>query len=432
MRKIVLLLTAASFFFFANSQNPVAVGSNRCGSHEAIKQQMLADPGYAKKVEEVLKNKGNYSRNNQKGKPENPGKPPAPSSITIPVVVHVLYYTPDQNISDAQVQSQIDVLNEDFTATNSDYNNYDAGYGSVKGDMEINFCLVQVIHKQTNHKSFGLNDNMKFDRNGGSNAVDPMHNLNIWVCDLGKKVLGYAYYPGITPERFGVVCHTNAFGKGAGYNLFADYDLGRTTTHEVGHCFGLLHIWGDSNCGSDEVDDTPLHNTANFGCPEQGHLSTCTGTPLEMWMNYMDYTDDRRMYFFSDDQVSRASFFIDSDPQLTSITSSVCGATTQVRSDITSTTNQSGNSSRMIPANGFSLYPTITSGKLNLSFNNLQDSKAVLSIYSQTGALMMRQQLNLAGKTFNQIDVSRLGNGAYFLQLNNGTYKETQKFLVQH
>jgi hypothetical protein len=280
MRKIVLLLWATSLFFVARSQN-----TTRCGSHEAVKQQMSADPAYAKKVEELLKNKGNYQRAKKKG-------PPAQSSITIPVVVHVLYYTAAQNIPDAQVQSQIDVLNEDFTATNNDYNNYDAGYAAVKGDMDINFCLVQVIHKQTKHKSFGLNDNMKYTKRGGSDAVDPLHTLNIWVCDLGSSLLGWAYYPGIAPEKFGVVCHTNAFGRGDQYNLYPEFNLGRTTTHEMGHCLGLLHIWGDRTCGSDEVDDTPLHNTANVDCPEEGHLSTCTGTPLEMWMNYMDYTDD--------------------------------------------------------------------------------------------------------------------------------------------
>lgn len=418
MRKILLPLLAILFFSVANAQN-----SDRCGSNEMIKQQMAIDPVYAKKVENALKNKGNYSRNNRRG---------GPVSITIPVVVHILYNSAAQNISDAQVQSQIDVLNEDFSATNSDYRNYDAGYGSVKGDMDINFCLVQVIHKQTNHKSFGFNDNMKYSNKGGSDAVDPMHILNIWVCDLGNKVLGFAYYPGISPEKFGVVCHTNAFGRGSQYNLFTDYDLGRTTTHEVGHCFGLVHIWGDRTCGSDEVDDTPLHNEPNFGCPEQGHLSTCTGTPLEMWMNYMDYSDDRCMYFFSDGQVSRADFFIDTDPQLISIVNSACANARENRNDITIASSNTFNFSRSI-ADNVSLYPTITSGQLTLSVNNSTGGKADINIYNQAGALMMKQQIVISnGKRYDRIDVSKLPDGIYFMEFSQATTNQTKKFIVHH
>ena len=423
MRKILLALIAFIFSFIANSQN-----ADRCGSNEAIKQQMIADPVYAKKVEALLKNKGNYSRSN-KGSDQK-GKPPTSTAITIPVVVHVVYNTAAQNISDTQVQSQIDVLNADFSASNSDYNNYDAGYGSVKGDLDISFCLVQVIHKQTKTKSFGANDNMKYSTKGGSDAVDPMHVFNIWVCDLGKKLLGYAYYPGISPEKFGVVCHVNAFGKGSSYNLFADYDLGRTTTHEVGHCFGLAHIWGDANCGSDEVDDTPLHNAANFGCPGEGHLSTCTGTPLEMWMNYMDYTDDRCMYFFSDGQASRADFFIDTDPQLNSIINSACTNTRGSNNDITITSNNTFNSARTIAGN-ISLYPTITSGQLTLAVGNSMEGKAGINIYDQAGALMMKQQIFISnGKRYDQLDVSKLPNGIYFVEFTQASNKQTKKFIV--
>ena len=421
MRNLLLLLVAMTSLHAAYSQV-----TDRCGSVEAVKQQMLADPAYAWKVIELMKNKGNYSRQND----YNKGRP---SSITIPVVVHIVYNTPEQNISDAQVQTQIDVLNEDFTATNRDYRNYDAGYGAVKGDMDIKFCLVQVIRKQTKTKSFPANDNMKYSNRGGSDAVDPMHVFNIWVCNLGQNLLGYAYYPGIKPEKFGVVCHVNAFGRGSQYKLFADYNLGRTTTHEVGHSFGLVHIWGDANCGNDQVDDTPLHNTANFGCPEQGHLSTCTGTPLEMWMNYMDYTDDRCMYFFSAGQSARASFFIDTDPQLNSIVNSVCSNQRGNNNDVTTAGSNQSAITRNSLVNNLSLYPTITAGKLTLSLENSTGGNTPVRIYGQSGSLMMTRYIYVAkGIGLNNLDVSKLANGVYFLQLGEGAEKITKKFFVQH
>jgi len=424
MRKIVLVMTATLYFIVAKSQNPIAIGSDRCGSNEAIKQQMAADPAYAKKVQELLKNKGDYSRSDKKGRPSQ-------VAITIPVVVHIVYNTAAQNISDAQVQSQIDVLNEDFTATNKDYNNYDAGYTAVKGDIDIKFCLALIIRKQTDKTSFGVNDQVKRNSSGGSDPVDPMHFFNMWVCNLGQNVLGYAYYPGIKPEKYGAVIHYLSFGRGAGYNFFTDYDLGRTATHEVGHCLGLVHIWGDKNCGDDKVDDTPLHNGPNFGCPEHGLRSTCVGTPVQMTMNYMDYTDDRCMYFFTDGQAARADFFMDTDPQLISIINSACSNTRPGNNDITIASNNSSASSRE-RSTSILLYPTITSGQINLSVNNTSEGKAEINIYNQTGALVSRQQLFMSGRSLNQINVSKLVNGIYFLEIGQGANKQTKKFIVQH
>ncbi|RZK45680.1 MAG: zinc metalloprotease, partial [Pedobacter sp.] len=88
-------------------------------------------------------------------------------------------------------------------------------------------------------------------------------------------------------------------------SVSAPYNKGRTATHEVGHWLNLRHIWGDATCGNDQVGDTPPHNTANYGCPTSTHRSTCSGTPLEMTMNYMDYTDDACMYMFSAGQETR-------------------------------------------------------------------------------------------------------------------------------
>jgi hypothetical protein len=119
----------------------------------------------------------------------------------------------------------------------------------------------------------------------------------------------------------------------------APYNLGRTATHEVGHWLNLRHIWGDATCGDDLVGDTPLHNTANYGCPAAGHRSTCTGTPIEMTMNYMDYTDDACMYMFSAGQSTRMNaLFATGGTRASMLTSqgctppSGCGSPTSVTS----------------------------------------------------------------------------------------------------
>src|SRR5687768_9645572 len=368
----------------------------KCSSYEVLQQQMAANPEFARKVRESEKNFANYIR--QGGAQRGNARP---GVVTVPVVVHVVYNTADQNISDAQVQSQIDVLNEDFTATNNDYNNYNAGYGAVFGDANIEFCLDQIVRVQTNKRSFGWNDGVKKVRQGGSAAIDPMHKLNIWVCNLGQNLLGYAQFPGGPAETFGVVCHYRAVGRGDAYDVFSAYDLGRTTTHEVGHCLGLRHIWGDATCGNDFVDDTPLHNTANFGCPGEGHLSTCTGNPLEMWMNFMDYTDDRCMYMFSDGQVARADFFVETDAQLTSIFNSSCTGG-KGNNHITNISGSGAINSARLSAPGFVIYPTISSGYVTLDLKNAEGGNAELLIYNTSGAIVMKQNLFITeGSTTN-------------------------------
>jgi type IX secretion system substrate protein/pregnancy-associated plasma protein-A len=421
MRKL-LLLTVLSFLLIYQGFSQ----QRTCASYELLLQQMADDPVFAARIRNAEKNFDSYKRRT------GPLSPDARQTVlTIPVVVHVVYNNAAQNISDAQVQSQVDVLNEDFTASNRDYNNYNAGYAGVRGDPAIRFCLVQVIHKATKKKSFSSNDGVKKSKQGGSDAVDPQHKLNLWVCNLGQNLLGYAQFPGGPAATFGVVCHYLAFGRGSQYNLFSLYNLGRTTTHEIGHCLGLRHIWGDATCGNDFVGDTPLHNTANFGCPGEGHRSTCAGTPLEMWMNYMDYTDDRCMYFFSDGQVARSSFYIDTDPQLQSIVNSTCtlGATSN-----TIVTNTSGGSNSGRLSNPYLLvYPTITAGSVTVQFDAGINGKAEVNIYNTTGSLVYRNTIAaVKGDNVKQVDVSRLANGIYILQLNQNNDKKVVKLIVQH
>jgi hypothetical protein len=277
------------------------VSGRQCASYELLQQDLKSDPGLAKRMkliesvtENVLKNPAAF-------------RLLADGTIEIPVHINVLFRTTAENISNTQIQSQIDVLNEDFAGTNADRTLLPSLFSSVfGGNSRIIFTwnsTTGLTRKSTKKTSWSTNNDMKRSSRGGINPTSPTTKLNIWVCTISNGILGYAQFPGGTSATDGVVVLNTAFGRTG--TVRAPFNRGRTTTHEVGHWLNLRHIWGDATCGSDQVGDTPPHNTANYGCPAYPHLSTCTGTPVEMTMNYMDYSDDACMYMFSLGQVSR-------------------------------------------------------------------------------------------------------------------------------
>ena len=264
-----------------------------CASHEVHEQQLRENPELATKMQEIE----NFTQNAiTNGRLVN-------GRIEIPVVVNVLYRTATENISLTQIQSQIDVLNKDFNALNSDFNQVPTTFSGVKANVGITFVLDAVYRKSTKKTSWGTRDAMKKSSQGGLNPTSPTTKLNLWVCTIGGGILGYAQFPGGSSATDGVVIDSKYLGTTG--TATAPFNKGRTATHEVGHWMNLRHIWGDTTCGSDLVSDTPTHNTANYGLPAFPHYSTCTGTPIEMTMNYMDYTDDAGMYMFSNGQKSR-------------------------------------------------------------------------------------------------------------------------------
>ncbi|HUR10753.1 MAG TPA: zinc metalloprotease, partial [Flavitalea sp.] len=320
MRIITCLLLASIFFFGCKKNDTPATQSTSsedasspnqrlCATDEMVQLAIKSDPFLEQRMQQLEQFTNKYIRVRQ-GQLNAPGV-----TITIPVVVHVLYNTAEENISDAQIQSQIDVLNEDFTLRNSDRSLIPRLFSNVAGDIGVHFILKQTIRTFSNKKSWPANDAMKYTQKGGSDGVDPANNLNIWVCNL-QKYLGYSYYPGIRPELDGVVVLYKAFGRTG--TLAVPYNLGRTATHEIGHYLNLRHIWGDATCGTDLVDDTPQHTTANFGCPAFPHYNSCGNNAVEMTMNYMDYTDDACMFMFSNGQKSRMLAVVDaSGPRAT-------------------------------------------------------------------------------------------------------------------
>ena len=253
---------------------------------------------------------------------------------TIPVVIHVLYKTSSENISDEQVYSQMTSLNDDFRALNNDLSSLPSNFEPLVSDMQIEFCLAQVdpngnstsgINRvSTNQNSFSYNNNMKFSSSGGVDAWDTDSYLNIWVCNL-NNLLGYAQFPGGDASTDGVVVANTAFGSTG--IAQAPYNLGRTLTHEIGHWLNLRHIWGDSNCGNDFVDDTPTHQEANYGCPNYPQESCNNGPDGDLFMNYMDYTNDACMYIFTTGQRTRmTSALLNSRSSLLNSTACSIGA----------------------------------------------------------------------------------------------------------
>jgi hypothetical protein len=246
-----------------------------------------------------------------------------PGITKIPVVVHVVWRQASENISEEQIRSQIDVLNQDFRATNADIGQVPAVWQSRVGDMRIEFALATVdpagnatsgiTRTQTTVTAFVQSGNpVKSAATGGADPWPADRYLNMWVCQLGGGLLGYATFPGAPSAIDGVVILHTGFGTTG--TAAAPFDRGRTATHEIGHWLNLFHIWGDdgSGCnGSDEVGDTPNAAGPNFGVPTFPHVTCSNGPDGDMFVNYMDYTDDAGMVMFTAGQVIRAQATMD-------------------------------------------------------------------------------------------------------------------------
>lgn len=247
---------------------------------------------------------------------------------SIPVVVHVVHRTTAENISDAQVQSQIDVLNEDFRARNADRTNTPAPFQGLVADARITFRLATtdpdgnptngITRTSTTRTSFNSEaDDVKSASTGGADPWPADQYLNIWTCgnlrnSRNEALLGYAQFPGGPAATDGVVVLHSAFGTTG--SATAPFDRGRTTTHEIGHWLNLRHIWGDDGTGcsgDDFVADTPNAAGPNFGAPTFPNITCGNGPHGDLFMNYMDYVDDAAMFMFTHGQVARMQAALD-------------------------------------------------------------------------------------------------------------------------
>lgn len=376
-----------------------------CGTlehHEYLKQTR---PNYEAElnqynqvIEQYLQQKAAEMAQNKTGLPSTA------SPTVIPVVVHVVYRAavPATSITVAQAASQVQVLNDDFAKLNSDAVKVtQPTFSTVASGANIRFCLAQrdpngnpttgVDYKATTTVSFTTDDKVKSAATGGADPWDVTKYVNIWVCDLGSQLLGYGEFPTTSlSNTWGLVLHYKYTGSGG--SAIAPYNLGRTGTHEFGHCFNLYHIWGDDGTactGSDQVNDTPNQAGEHYGCFTAGSIQTdaCSpSSPGVMWMNYMDYTDDACMYMFTAGQVARMEAVVSTAPWNVLQSSLGCTPVSALDANMASI---------LIPVNGSSTCNNNVTPKITLSNSGSTTLTSATILYKMDAAAT--QTLNWTG-----------------------------------
>ena len=391
-------------------------------------QRVCGTTGYIAKVRQQ-----NFSReNNSAGSNAVSRDTVANEIITIPVVVHVLFNNSAQNISDAQVLSQIKALNEDFRRLNADASNTPAAFLPAAADTKIMFCLAQVdpqgrptkgiIRKFTNNSVFLAEDGMKFSAAGGDNAWDSKKYLNIWVCSLFGRSLGYATPPGGQADKDGVVINYDVFGTIG--NLRAPFTKGRTATHEIGHWMGLIHLWGDESCGNDAVDDTPQQANYNFNCPSFPHVSSCSPNANgDMFMNFMDFTDDGCMNMFTHGQKKKMrSLFALNAFRNSFLNSFACDSSLATGAPVPDDTIPVAK-----PAPDVRIFPNPVQQYVNISsVNGYELTGKTVVVVNMTGVKLIQKTLVSEN---DKLNLSSLPAGVYVLLVGDGGNRKKIKLI---
>jgi hypothetical protein len=281
--------------------------NDKCYSMKVLNRQLKENPGLENRMFAIEKHTRTFiSAKKPSGTPGGGGTTPDPTTdpvytgtITIPVIVNILEDAAHP-VTQAHIDSQIAILNDDFNNNNSNTSSVPAEFADLVANADITFTLAGVNRKTSTKTTWGTSDAMKYSSEGGIDATDPTTYLNLWVCEIGGGILGYAQFPGGTLATDGVVIGSDYFGENAAGGV---YGHGRTATHEIGHWLNLRHIWGDGRCRQDDfVDDTPTSDSANYGCPTYPTVKCKTN---DMTMNYMDYVYDDCMYMFTIGQNDR-------------------------------------------------------------------------------------------------------------------------------
>lgn len=333
-----------ALFFLLCIGNGISAQSQPCGTSALLQQTLLQYPEAKEQLNQLNKIISEAHTSSHTGNRD--------AVVTIPVVFHIIHSgeTPGngKNISAAQIQSQMQMLNRCFRKQNSDTALVPLWFKSRAADCEVEFCLASKAPDGTDTNGITRHEYLS---TANFNSVikpatqwDPLKYMNVWVTQLPSGVLGYSTMPNVGPSnQDGIVVDYRYVGQSP-FNPFAGPNvLGKTLVHEAGHWLGLYHIFEDSCAGTDaltcnllgdRVCDTPPVAEPSYGSPNLLQ-NTCTETPMDerdMWMNYMDYVSDNNMWLFTEGQKDvmrnvlstlRATLFVNPVPCLNDTTVTV-------------------------------------------------------------------------------------------------------------
>ena len=392
-----------------------------CATSIKMNELFEKDTKFKEHHKEVM----NYIRNPESVNSLFKKRTTAATVVTIPVVFHILYKNDTENVSDEQIMSQLTVLNTDYRKLNADFSSVvPNAFQSFGADMQIQFCIATktpsgtpttgIVRKSVS-SSFVLEDSY-YTANGDA-SWDTTKYLNIWVGSFSDtSLLGFADFPSSAGQSDDGLCVSfDAFGTTG--TATTPFNKGRTTTHEIGHYFGLDHPWGDddSSCGSsgnsDGISDTPATNGPYQGCPNfPNNANACATTSNgSMFMNYMDYVDDGCMAFFTNGQKTVVQNTLSSS-RLSLLSSSGCAALgLDEQSSI----------------DAIALYPNPASQYFNItSVLTLIDE---VDIFDNNGRLVKNQKLSQIN---NIITIEDLASGIYFVRIYaEGKFLKSDKFI---
>jgi len=435
MHKILFVICTTLISF-----NILAQDINKCYTTPLINKEAITNPNYLINIQNVLKqNKDWLNSNNLNSK----------TTLTIPIVVHIVYRQTHANIGVGtniptdQIEDGLRILNEDYSKTNSEFPNPPRNtFLNVSGNPDLQFCLATtdpngnpttgITRTATSKTSFDYSsesNDMKRDNTGGIEGWPPSDYLNIWICDIassgGTTVLGYAYLPGLqswNAWKDGLVVDFQYFGTNGNSAGSSD---GRTPTHEIGHYLGLNHTFCESQsggcCDNDDsnVYDTPATDGIYFGSVNSNtNNNSCNDLQygfsndlLDMDENFMSYSRDTWM--FSNDQVNEMIATLNGYRQSLKNSNVTLNCTGTVSND---------NIDQLF----YKIYPNPSKGIINIeSILNINKIE-VLDMFGKN--IIIRNNLN----NFTTIKLDHLPKGVYILNIEINNTIITEKIIISN